>query len=101
MLADLKQFWRFAGAVEAENKEHQIAGEGWKTGSKKKKDVPAEKKVALDSTSKVAYAYDVTWYILKEKLRNLLLLKFTVDVAFFLTFCCFHFKMEFIWLYDT
>ena len=37
MLADLKQFWRFAGAAEAENKEHQIAGEDWKTGSKKKK----------------------------------------------------------------
>ena len=61
-----------AKAAEAKTKERQTAGEKRRRkrqkNNKKVKDVSAEKKVALESTSKVTNAYDTRLYKLKVKL---------------------------------
>ena len=58
----LKQYWRFAKVVEPESKKYQSVGEIRREermgNSKKIKDVPAAKKVALESASKVAGTFD-------------------------------------------
>ena len=57
MLSGVKQSWRLETA-EAEKKKKKESVEERKRNSKKIKDVPAAKKVALDFASKVADIYD-------------------------------------------
>lgn len=72
MLSNVNKSLRLAEAAEGEDMEHQIA---WKKSKEEKKkngkiikNVPAAKKVALESAPKVADAYDARLFKLKEKL---------------------------------
>ena len=89
----MKKSWRFAKAAEAGSKERQTVAVKFR-GERKRiikeiRDVQAAKKIAMESTSKVANVYDAKVYKLKKKFRNQLL------ITLFLLACYhFYFKVE-------
>ena len=82
MLVDVKQSWRSAKTSEAENKQRktpkEIRREERKKNGKKFRDIPAVKKVPLESTTKVAGTYDARLFKLKEKLLKSLFIMFLI-----------------------